>query len=101
MNVIIDYANYVFGWIVDILDTIKLPGSISLLHYILGAIIIGFIFKLMKGSANEFESSMNFTTGTLIQNKTSKYNQNRKRKEQLVENLKKENIVYEYMDENY
>lgn len=87
MTIIIDYFTFVINKIIDILNSLKLPGGQSLLFYLLCAIIIGFIFRLVKGSSNEFEHSMNFSTGTLFQRGTAKYNQsNQARKQQIIKN---------------
>ena len=45
MSYMIDLFTTIFNRIVNILDTLKLPGSSSLLMYMLGAIILGFILK--------------------------------------------------------
>ena len=61
MKIIIDYFLFVVNKLVEILDSISFNGSASLLYYLLGAIIIGFIIKLIKGGSNEFERSFNFS----------------------------------------
>ena len=66
MTLIIDYFIFIITKIVNILDSIKLPGSLSLFNYMLGAIIIGFIFKLVKGGTTEFEQNTNFLNGRII-----------------------------------
>lgn len=101
MKYIIDYATFIFSKIVNLLNTMKLPGSSSVLFYFLGGIIIVFIFKLVKGSSNEFESQTNFLNGAFLRSATSKYSsKNKERKAQLVKE-KRENMVYEYMDDNF
>lgn len=100
MQYIIDYAVFVFSKILEILNSIKLPGSSSLLYYFLGAIIIGFIFKLVKGSSNEFEGQTNFFTSKIASKVGARYEDNRRRKQQIVDELR-QNMVYEYMDDNF
>ena len=85
MNIIIDFVTNIFTKIVDILDMVKLPGSLSLLHYMLGAIIIGFIFRLIKGGSTEFEQNTNFLNGRLFTGYAAKYkNSNNERKQDIV-----------------
>lgn len=85
MQLLIDYFLLVVNGLVDILNKISFNGSFSLLYYLLGAIIIGFIIKLVKGGSNEFERSMNFSTGTIITNVASKYSKKHdERKKQIV-----------------
>lgn len=101
MQYLIDYATFIFQKIVDLLNSIRLPGSSSLLFYFLGAIIIGFILKLVKGSVNEFEMQTNFLNGSTLQSATAKYvSKNRERKAQIIKE-KRKNMVYEYMDDNF
>lgn len=101
MNIILDYFSLVTNKIIEILNSLKFNGSPSLLMFILVAIILGFILKLVKGSFNEFESAFNFSTGLTFQNAAVKYgNSNRIRKQQLISE-KRNNIVYEYMDDNF
>ena len=101
MQYLIDYVAFVFQKIIDLLNSIKMPGSSSFLFYFLGAIIIGFIWKLVKGSVNEFEGQTNFLNGSALQNSTAKYAQkNRERKAQIIKE-KRKNMVYEYMDDNF
>ena len=85
MNIIIDFATFIFSRIVEILDMIQLPGSLSLLHYILGAIIIGFIFRLIKGGSTEIEQNTNFLNGRLLTGYAARYtNSNQERKQNIV-----------------
>lgn len=89
MKVFIDYFSYCVSRFIDILDSMKI-GEFSILYYMLGAIIIGFIIKLVKGGSNEFEHSMNFTTGYVIDKNLSKYNsKHSQRKEQLIKESNK------------
>ena len=101
IKALIDYFLLVANKIVNILDSISFNGSASLLYYLLGAIIIGFIIKLVKGSANEFDNSFNFATGSIVKSVASKYaKKNDERKKQIIKE-KRKNIVYEYMDDNF
>lgn len=85
MTLIIDYFIFIITKIVNILDSIKLPGSLSLFNYMLGAIIIGFIFKLVKGGTTEFEQNTNFLNGRIVSGYAAKYgNSNKERKNQIV-----------------
>lgn len=85
MQLILDYFINVVNKLISILDTLKLPGSSSVLYYLLGAIIIGFIIRLVKGGSSEFEHSMNFSTGSIVNSKASSYKQkNDIRKAQIV-----------------
>lgn len=85
MEYIIDYFVFIVTKVINILDSIKLPGSLSLFHYMLGAIIIGFIFKLVKGGTTEFEQNTNFLNGRIVSGYAAKYgNSNRERKNQIV-----------------
>ena len=101
MNYIIDYFIYIISYIIDILNSIKLPGSLSLLQYMLGAIIIGFILKLIKGGSTEFEQNTNFLNGRIVTGYASaKYgNSNRERKNQIV-NQSKSNKRISYINQN-
>lgn len=86
MNVIIDYFLFVANRLVAILDSISFNGSASLLYYLLGAIIIGFIIKLIKGGSNEFEQNTNFLSSRIVTTGVSKYSQaHNARKQQLIE----------------
>lgn len=88
MTYIIDLFTSIFNKIITILDTLKFPGSSSLLMYLLGAIILGFIVRLVKGSSNEFESTFNFSTASIVKTKASSYRQNNDaRKKQIVNDL--------------
>ena len=101
MKIIIDYFLFVVNKLVEILDSISFNGSASLLYYLLGAIIIGFIIKLIKGGSNEFERSFNFSSGEIITSTAAKYQRkNEERKKQIIKQ-KRENIVYSYMDDNF
>jgi len=101
MQPLLDYFLLVVNQITDILNKISFNGSFSLLYYLLGAIIIGFIIKLVKGGSNEFEHSFNFSTGSIIDSAASKYSKkNNERKKQIIRQ-KRENIVYAYMDDNF
>lgn len=73
MQVIIEYFSFVVNKIISILDTLKFPGSSSLLYYFLGAIIIGLIIKLVKGGSSEFEQNTNFLNSRIIATGSSKY----------------------------
>lgn len=85
MDIVIDFVTTIFMKIVDILDMIKLPGSLSALHYFLGAIIIGFIFRLVKGGSTEFEQNTNFLNARLMTGYAVKYsNSHDLRKQELV-----------------
>lgn len=85
MQPLIDYFLLVLNKVINILDSIKFNGSFSLLYYLLGAIIIGFIIRLVKGGSNEFESSFNFSTGSIFTGIASKYSkQHHARKKQIV-----------------
>lgn len=66
MSFIINYFTFVFNQIIDILNTIKLSGSSSLLKYILVASILGFVFRLFKGSANEFNTGTQFLNNRIF-----------------------------------
>lgn len=89
MEFILNYFTFVANKIINILDTLKFPGSSSLLYYFLGAIIIGLILKLVKGSTSEFEQNTNFLTPRIISTKASEYRlKNQERKKQLVDNKK-------------
>lgn len=96
MYIFIDYISFIFSEIVKILDSIKLPGSLSLLQYFLGAIIISFIFKLVKGGTSEFEQNTNFLNGRIVSGYAAKYgNSNRERKNQIVkQNQINKNVNY-------
>ena len=102
MNEIIDFCTFIFTKIVNILDMIKLPGSISLLHYFLGAIIIGFVFRLIKGGSTEFEQNTNFLNARLISGYASRYgNSNNERKQQLVSETNNKSLgTISYINEN-
>ena len=88
MSYMIDLFTTIFNRIVNILDTLKLPGSSSLLMYMLGAIILGFILKIVKGSTNEFSNSLNTSNSTIINTAASKYVFTQERKRQLIEQAK-------------
>lgn len=90
MAIFIDYFNFIVDKILEILDSLKMPNGQSILFYILGAIIIGFVIKLVKGSSNEFEHGMNFTSGYVVQNVASKYAKNHaERKKQILDSKAK------------
>ena len=92
MQYIIDYFVHIINRFINILDSLKIPGSSSLLYYLLGAIIIGFIIKLVKGSSSEFEQNTNFLTPRIISDKTAKYSMDhKKRKKQVVDKKKVNN----------
>lgn len=102
MNYIIDYFIFIISKIIDILDGIKLPGSLSLLQYLLGAIIISFIFKLIKGGSTEFEQNTNFLNGRIITGyaASAKYgNSNKDRRTQIVKQSKSNNNL-SYINQN-
>lgn len=81
MDSIINYVTFVFDKLVVILDSIKLPGSISLLRYLLSAIIIISIFKIIKLGYSEVESNVNHLNAS----KFAIYgNSNKLRKEQII-----------------
>lgn len=101
MKIIIDYFLFVVNKLVEILDSISFNGSASLLYYLLGAIIIGFIIKLVKGGSNEFDNSFNFSTGSIITTAVSKYSKNNNERKKQIIKQKRENIVYSYMDDNF
>lgn len=85
MRPLIDYFLLVANKLIEILDNLSFNGSFSLLYYLLGAIIIGFIIKLIKGSSNEFEHSFNFSSGTIVTTAASKYSKDyRSRKQQII-----------------
>lgn len=85
MEILLDYFLLVINRLVEILDSISFNGSVSLLYYLLGAIIIGFIIKLIKGGSNEFEHSFNFSTPAIVTTATSRYvKDHRSRKQQIV-----------------
>ena len=96
MNYIIEFCSYIFTRIINILDSISLPGSLSLLHYFLGAIIIGFIFRLVKGGATEFEANTNFLNSRIVSGYAAKYaNKHNERMKQVI-NQKKVNDSFVY-----
>lgn len=91
MNIIIDFVTFIFNRIVEILDMIKLPNSLSLLHYFLGAIIIGLIFRLVKGGSIEFEQNTNFLNGRILTGYGARYtNSNNERKQDIVSSVNKD-----------
>ena len=95
MNYIIEFCSYIFTRIVNILDSISLPGSLSLLHYFLGAIIIGFIFRLVKGGATEFEANTNFLNSRIVSGYASRYrNTHEERKQEVVDSKTLGSITY-------
>lgn len=92
MQIIIDYFSFVANKIISILNTLKISGSSSILYYILGSIIIGFIIKLVKGGSQEFELNTNFLNSRVISSKASSYKQsNIERKVQIIKE-KKESV---------
>lgn len=101
MQAIIDYFVFIVNKFINILDTLKFPGSSSLLYYLLGAIIIGFIIKIVKGGSSEFEHSTNFLTPNIISTKASSYRmKNNERKQQIINKdnkLANDNMVYDHM----
>lgn len=101
MKPLLDYFLLVINKLVGILDSISFNGSSSLLFYLLGAIVIGFIIKLVKGSSNEFDRSFNFSNREIISNVASKYQKNNEERKKQIIRQKRENIVYAYMDDKY
>lgn len=102
MDIFINYFNFIGTKIVDILDSLKMPNGQSILFYVLGTIILGFVIKLVKGSASEFESGFNSSNSSIIKSASTRYQENKKRKADLVNKQKRQdNIVYEYMDDNF
>lgn len=90
MQIIIDYFTFVVNKIINILNTFKFPGSSSFLYYFLGAIIIGFIIKLVKGGSSEFEHSFNFDNNFVFSKGFSNYKQKHdERKQQVVKESEK------------
>lgn len=100
MSYMIDLFTTIFNRIVNILDTLKLPGSSSLLMYMLGAIILGFILKIVKGSTNEFSNSLNTSNSTIINTAASKYSNNTNRKAQLVNQSQNKRNVPKWAGKN-
>lgn len=87
MQPILDYFLLVVNELVEILNSLSFNGGFSILYYLLGAIIIGFIIKLIKGGSNEFEQNTNFLNSRIISTGVSHYSQNnRERKEQIIRN---------------
>lgn len=85
MKPLIDYFLLVVNELIEILDSLSFNGSYSLLYYLFGAVIIGFIIKLIKGGSNEFEHSFNFSTGSIVTSAASKYSgSHQSRKQQIV-----------------
>lgn len=95
MKPLLDYFLLVVNKLIDILDSLSFNGSFSLLYCLLGAIIIGFIIKLIKGGSSEFEHSFNFSTGAIISSSASKYSKkNNARKEQIIkENAFRDGLI--------
>lgn len=98
MQVIIDFFTFVSSKLVNILDSLKIGNSPSFLMYLLGAIIITFIFRIIRGGSSEFEQNTNFMNGRIINNGLAKYKQGHsERKAQLVsadKKLQNDNMVY-------
>lgn len=90
----INFCNYIFSKIVEILNSITFGDSPSLLKFMLASIIIGFIIKLVKGGTNEFDQSMNFSTGYLVQSTAVRYQRNKERQRQLVQQQKSVNRAF-------
>jgi len=101
LEIIIDYFLFVANRLVSILDSISFNGSASLLYYLLGAIIIGFIIKLIKGGSNEFERSFNFSNGEIITSVASKYQKKHEERKKQIIKQKRENMIYAYMEDNF
>ena len=72
MRLIIDYVIFVFDYIVRILSTLQLPGSLSLLDYILCSLILITIFKMLKGGSGELTSFFDSSLSTFEQKKYKK-----------------------------
>lgn len=95
MQPLIDYFLLIVNRLIDILNSLSFNGSYSLFYYLLGAIIIGFIIKLVKGGSNEFEHSFNFSNSSIINSATAKYSKNNNdRKQQIIkENAFRDGLV--------
>lgn len=104
MEIIIDYFLFVVNRLITILDGISFNGSASLLYYLLGAIIIGFIIKLIKGGSAEFEQNTNFLSSRIVVSGVSKYQQvHKERKKQIIEQqkIKQSESVSKFLDSKF
>lgn len=88
MNHVIDFFSFITTRIVNILDSIRIDGSLSLLHYFLGAILISFIIKLVKGGSTEFEQRVNFFNSKIDSAYSARYQSNKERERQVKEQKK-------------
>ena len=84
MRLIIDYVIFVFDYIVRILSTLQLPGSLSLLDYILCSLILITIFKMLKGGSGELTSFFDSSLSSFEQKKYKKDAAEKNRKEQVL-----------------
>lgn len=91
MQLIIDYVVYIFNNIFEILKKIQLPNSLNYLDYLLGSLILIFIFGIIKGGSTALPSVLNGSISSFKQNKYKKDLAERKRKQQIIETQKNNN----------
>lgn len=89
MKPIIDYVVFVFEYLVEMMKTIKLPGSLSLLDYMLISLILIVVFKVIKGSGGEVNRFFDSSLTSFKQQKYKKDISEQRRKQQII-NEKKE-----------